>query len=97
MSIRAKTLFLGAALVAGSLLMGTPTMAADVTVGVGPGGIAFGYQDGYWDRSHNWHAWENHEAAERWRTANREHYHDWHHERDNDKGWHDHDRYWERR
>ncbi len=94
-----KTL-LGAAVVGGSLLMGVtgvPAQAADVTVGVGHGGIAFGYQDGYWDRTRNWHAWQNAQEHERYREANRDHYYAWHHERDGDKGWRDHDRYWERR
>ena len=94
---------MGAAVIGGSLLagmpalVGAPAQAADVTVGVGPGGIAFGYQDGYWDRSHNWHAWRDAREHERWREANRDHYYAWHHERDGDKGWRDHDRYWERR
>jgi len=89
------TMFLGAALIGGSLLAGIPAMAADVIVGVGPGGIAFGYNDGYWDRGHNWHAWRNHEEAERWRAENREHYFAWKHNRDHDKGWRESDRYWD--
>lgn len=89
-------LVLGAALM-GSVVTETPATAAEVTVGVSPGGIAFGYQDGYWDRQRNWHAWQSHEEHERWRHANRAHYYAWHHDRDHDHGWRDHDRYWERR
>lgn len=89
-----KTLVLGLAFVGGSLMVSLPaSAAADVTIGVG--GIAFGYSDGYWDRSHNWHAWQNKEEADRYRAENRDHYFDWKHDRDNDKGWRDHDRYWE--
>ena len=90
---------LGAALM-GAAIAATPTVAADVAVGVSPGGIAFGYQDGYWDRQRNWHAWRNHDEHERWRTANREHYYDRRHDHDrhdHNKGWREHDRYWERR
>jgi len=92
---RVLTLILGTALIGGSLMAGVPARAADVTVGVGPGGIAFGYADGYWDRTHSWHAWKNHEEAEHWRAANRDHYYEWRHDRDGDKGWRDSDRYWD--
>ena len=99
---RAKAPILAIAAVAGAVMALSvttvrPAMAADVTVGVGPGGIAFGYTDGYWDRDRRWHAWRDEHERERWREANAEHYHSWHHERDEDKGWHDHNRYWERR
>jgi hypothetical protein len=96
MTGRVKILVLGATL-GGALMMAVPAIAADVTVGVGPGGIAFGYADGYWDRGRNWHAWRNHEEAERWRAENREHYYDWKHDRDRDQGWRSSDRYWDRR
>ena len=90
-----KALVLGLALVGGSLAANLPAQAADVTVGIGGGGIAFGYNDGYWDRAHNWHAWQNKEEADRFRTENHDHYYDWKHDRDGDKGWHDSERYWE--
>jgi hypothetical protein len=92
----AKTL-LGAALIGGSLLAGIPAIAADVSVGVGNGGIAFGYNDGYWDRGRNWHAWQNREEADHWRAENREHYYDRGHDSDRDHGWRNSDRYWDRR
>jgi hypothetical protein len=95
MRARLLTLILGTALVGGSLMAGAPARAADVTVGVGPVGIAFGYADGYWDRGHNWHAWKDHAEAERWRAANHEHYFDWRHDRDGDKGWRESDHYWD--
>ena len=78
------------------LLAGTaPAHAADVAVGVGPAGIAFGYQDGYWDRSHNWHAWRDRDEAAHWREANREHYYDYKHDRDRDQGWREREQYWD--
>jgi len=96
MTRRNTALMLGAAMLGGWLLAGAPARAAEVTVGVGAPGIAFGYNDGYWDRERHWHAWRNHEEAERWRAANREHYYAWRHDRDHDQGWRDHDRYWDR-
>jgi hypothetical protein len=101
MSKGVKTLGLGVALVAGSLLagsllVGAPAQAAEVSVGVALPGVAFGYTDGYWDRDRQWHAWRNHEEMERWRAENREHFHEWHHERDHDHGWHEGNRYWDR-
>jgi hypothetical protein len=96
-SKRLKTLAFGAALIAGSLLAGGPAIAANVTVGVGEGGIAFGYADGYWDRGHNWHGWRDRDEHDRWRAENREHYHGWKHDRDRDQGWHEGNRYWDRR
>ncbi|HUA51076.1 MAG TPA: hypothetical protein VMB81_02870 [Candidatus Sulfotelmatobacter sp.] len=105
MTRRSKSWSLGSVLVAGLAagclmvgmagLAGAPAVAADVSVGVGPGGIAFGYADGYWDRGHNWHAWRNHEEMEHWRAENREHYYAWNHDRDHDHGWRDKERYWE--
>jgi hypothetical protein len=81
-----------------TLITAAPTMAADnVTVAVSPGGIAFGYNDGYWDRGHNWHAWKNREEAARFQKENRDHYFDYKHDRDRDAGWRESDRYWERR
>jgi len=86
---------LALALIGGASAITLPAKADNVTVGVGPGGIAFGFSDGYWDRDHHWHAWRNHEEAEHWRAANTAHYYDWKHDRDHDAGWHDSDRYWE--
>lgn len=83
-----------------SLTLGLPAMADSVTVSTstatGPGGIAFGYNDGYWDRARAWHPWENHEAAERYRVANREHYYEYKHDRDPDGGWREKEMYWDK-
>jgi hypothetical protein len=86
---------LGGATLAAS---GVPARADNVTVGVVPGGIAFGYSDGYWDRERHWHDWRDHQEAERFRAADRAHYYERRHdadEHDRDHGWRDNDRYWE--
>ena len=75
--------------------LAVPALAANVTVGVGPGGIAFGYSDGYWDTGHRWHAWASAAEAAQWRAANRAHYYAWKHDRDPGAGWRDKDRWWE--
>ena len=65
-SIKVALVTLG--LLGGAFAVGQPAMADNVTVAVGPGGgIAFGYNDGYWDRAHNWHAWRNAEESAAWR------------------------------
>jgi len=57
--------------------------------------VAFGYSDGYWDRSHHWHAWASPDDAARFRAANRGHYYDRPHAADRDQGWRDNDQYWD--
>ena len=76
----------------GSLVAAIPAMAAETTVTVQTPGVAFDYSDGYWDRSHSWHAWENPEAVTTYRTTTKEHYYDYKHDRD--QGWHDKEAGW---
>jgi len=91
-----RIILLAAALVAGPMAVSDSAKADNVTVGVYPGGIAFGYTDGYWDRDHRWHRWANRRAAAAWRAENREHYYAWrHNHRRHDDGWRD-DRWWDR-
>jgi hypothetical protein len=91
-----KIALVALALAGGSLAVtGQPALADNVTVGVSPGGFAFGYSDGYWDRNHAWHAWENKEQAARFREENRDHYYEWKHDRDPDQGWRS-ERWWDR-
>jgi hypothetical protein len=91
-----KAALVAVALAGGSLAATAPAEAAEnVTIAAGPGGIAFGYSDGYWDRDHHWHKWRNREEAAHWREENREHYFDRRHDRDHDQGWREGDRYWE--
>lgn len=44
-----------ALLAAGSLTPLATTAHAAVSVQFDSGNVAFGYSDGYWDRSHQWH------------------------------------------
>lgn len=53
------------------------------------GNVAIGYSDGYWDRTHQWHAWERAEHREAYRAAKNAEFHEWKHDRDADKGWHE--------
>jgi hypothetical protein len=63
---------------------------------VGPaGGIAFGYADGYWDRAHTWHVWQDRRQLAAWRAENRDHYFEWRHDRDPGMGWRE-ERWWDR-
>lgn len=90
-----KVALVALALVAGSSLAATlPATAADVTVSTSPGGIAFGYSDGYWNRDHQWNAWSNPQQATQYQTQNRDHYYDWKHDRDSDMGWRGNDQWW---
>jgi hypothetical protein len=65
--------------------------AAEVSVNPA---IAFGYSDGYWDRSHQWHQWRDRQQAEAWQRQNAAHYYDRRHDQDRDTGWRDSDQYW---
>jgi len=56
-----------------------------LTINVGD--VAFGYQDGYWDRSHQWHAWRNEQEMRDYRNSPGNQYSDWRHDRDSDQGW----------
>lgn len=44
---------------------------ADVTVTFDSGSVAYGYNDGYWDRAHAWHPWPNPGRAARMARAQR--------------------------
>jgi hypothetical protein len=73
----------------------TPVAArADVSVTFDSGHVAYGYQDGYWDRDHAWHVWPNGDAAKAYREKNAEHYYDRRHDADKDAGWRG-DSWWE--
>lgn len=60
---------------------------ADVSVTFDSGSVAYGYNDGYWDRDHAWHPWPNRQAEADWRAHNAEHYYDRRHDSDHDMGW----------
>jgi hypothetical protein len=89
--------FAALAIVAGgSLAVSQPASAeSSVTVQTGPGGIAFGYSDGYWDQGHQWHAWQNAQESSRYRDEHKDHYYAYKHDRDADKGWRTTDTWWQ--
>jgi hypothetical protein len=90
------TALVGLSLATVSAVQTNQALAADnVTVGIGNGGVAFGYSDGYWDRGHQWHNWENKAATDRFRSENKDHYYDAKHDSAPGAGWRDSDRYWE--
>jgi len=63
--------------------------AAGAAVTFSLGDIAFGYNDGYWDHGHQWHAWQNHNDMQSYKSAQNSRYHDWKHTRDPNQGWTD--------
>ena len=86
---------IAAGLLAGAAFTTAPAQAADVRVTVGQGPVvAYGYNDGYWDREHRWHHWRNHEEMVRWREANREHFFERKHNAERNMGWRN-ERWWE--
>ena len=65
-----------------------------MTVGVGPGGIAFGYKDGYRDQGlTNGMPGPVPMRPPTARAANKAHYYEWKHDRDKGEGWRETDRY----
>ena len=82
-----------AALLALSTVLVMPIGAqAGTRIVVDFGAVAFGFEDGYWDRDHRWHDWQRREDWDHYRTAYREHAYAWRHDRDRDNGWRD--EYW---
>ncbi len=85
-------LLTGAIIVAGlagaTIAVPSTASAAGVGISFNLGNVAFGYQDGYWDRSHHWHKWRNRNEARNYRAAPSNQYHDWKHDRNSDRGWH---------
>jgi hypothetical protein len=84
-------------------LAGVPVMASVPAVAAADfsitlGNAAFGYSDGYWDRDHHWHAWQNKAESQYFRNHYKDHYvaarHD-HDRNDHDQGWRN-DRWWDR-
>jgi hypothetical protein len=71
---------------ASSAITGT-ARAAEVGVSLDIGNVAFGYQDGYWDRGHRWHHWRNQREVRYYRQTSGAQYHAWRHDRDADHGW----------
>ena len=56
-------------------------------ISVDTGGIAFGYRDGYWDNSHQWHKWRHRNDYRAYRDSNGSHYYSRNHDRYSNDGW----------
>ncbi len=67
--------------------MTSAAFAADVVVQFNPGTVQYGYSDGYWTRTHEWHAWEKPEHVEVYRKTPNAQYYEYKHDRDADMGW----------
>ena len=61
--------------------------AADVVVQFDPNVVAYGYNDGYWTRTHEWRSWEKPEHVEVYRKTPNVQYYEYAHTRDADQGW----------
>ena len=61
--------------------------AADTVITFDPNGVAYGYQDGYWTRTHEWRTWEKPEHREVYQKAPGVQYYEYAHTRDPDQGW----------
>ena len=78
-----------ALVVAGTSVVGVATtaLAVDAVVTFDPGTVQYGYTDGYWTKTKEWHAWEKPEHVEVYRKVPDAQYHEWVHTRDGDQGW----------
>lgn len=81
--------------IASSVAATTPASADNVTVTIGPGGLAFGFSDGYWDQNRHWHRWRNDYERDRFRRAYPSYYTHRRHDHVNGWGWRDDHRWWE--
>jgi hypothetical protein len=88
------------AAVAAVVLLAAPALvplpaAADVHVSIDPGAVAYGYNDGYWDRNHRWHRWPATADRDWYRAHYGGHYYDQRHDRAPEQGWRSSDRWWD--
>ena len=88
MSNRLKTLMV-AAVLGTTITAVAPAMADSFGFSFNSGDVAFAYRDGYWDRYHRWHRWNNGDQWRWYRAHYGNNYYDWDHDRDRDYGWHD--------
>ena len=72
-------------------LLSGAAMTASVPAVAQPGGfsfrlgdIGFAYDDGYYDRSHRWHAWRHQRERDWYRVNYRNHYRGMRHDQDRD-------------
>ena len=82
-----KSAALAVALASVSTLSFGTAFAADVVVQFDPNTVAYGYNDGYWSRTHEWHNWEQPANREVFQKAPSAQYYEYAHTRDADQGW----------
>ena len=80
-------IFKSAALAVALASVSTLAFAADVVVQFDPNSVAYGYNDGYWSRTHEWHAWDQPSHREAYQKAPGVQYYEYAHTRDADQGW----------
>lgn len=51
------------------------------------GDVAFAYSDGYWDRSHQWHAWHNARESREYKARYAHNYNNSRHTKAKNQGW----------
>ncbi len=90
-----KIALIALAMSGSALTVAQPALADHVVVTFNPGIVAYGYNDGYWDRQHAWHRWHNRREIAAFREANREHYYERRHTHEHGGGWRE-ERYWDR-
>lgn len=81
-----------ATLSTGAMTASIPAAAQGFAFSFNTGDVAFAYSDGYWDRSHRWHAWRNSREAREFRRSHGHLYNDTRHTRVRNQGWRDQDR-----
>src|SRR5579862_511548 len=74
--------------VGGACIAAAGPASAGIGISLDFGNVAFGYQDGYWDRDHHWHHWRNRNEANYYRNSRGNHYRSYRHDRDGGDGWH---------
>ena len=77
-------LLLAASLLCGASLTATAPAVARSGFSFRIGDVAMAYNDGYYDRSHRWHAWRHARERDLFRVKYREQYRAMRHDRDHD-------------
>jgi hypothetical protein len=77
-----KVLLAAGVLCAAGATASVPASAAGLSFRVGD--VAMGYNDGYYDRSHSWHAWRNASEHRYYRSHYATNYRGMRHDRDHD-------------
>jgi hypothetical protein len=79
--------FVALALAGGSFAVVPARADSMTTTTVTTSTPAYGYQDGYWDQGHAWHAWANPDASVEFRKTYQTHYYTGEHTGYPDGGW----------